>query len=151
MKTPTKDQVIVYIYIAGAIIGAYFIYKVMGRLGLVETKRDREEKESIESLRTLDYFDPMILENRPSGYVALGESKGNMYAEILHNAIAGLGTDEEAIYSVFGKLNNKYNIAEIAGYYQVNYLRDLSSDILGDLSDSEKTELMNIIKKLPTK
>ncbi len=147
MKTPTKDQVIVYIYIAGAIVGMFVVYKIMAKLGLVKTAADKQEEQAVNDLRTLEYFDPFILKNRPGNYVAVG-NLGNLYAEQLRDAMKGFGTDEEAIYSVFGKLRSKYNIAEVAGYYQVNYSRDLLSDILNDLNDSEKARLMGIINRM---
>jgi hypothetical protein len=149
MKTPTKDQVIVYLYIAGGVVAIYFVYKIMAKLGLITTAADKREEQAVNELRTLEYFDPYILTRRPAGYTAIGESKGSMYAELLRNAMRGIGTDEEAIYSVFGKLSSKYNIAELAGYYQVNYSRDLLSDLLNDLNDSEKARLMGIINRLP--
>ncbi len=151
MKTPTKDQVIVYIYIAGGLLGAYFIYKVMAKLGLIKTASDRKEEQAVAELREYDYFNPMVLKDH--SWARLGETQAKNFALELYRAmhgsvIFGLGTDEEAIYSVFGKMTDKYQIAEVSGWYQIQFDKSLLSDILNELNDSEKATLMNIINNI---
>lgn len=151
MKTPTKDQVIVYIYIAGALVGAYFIYRVMAKLGLIKTASDRREEQAVAELREYDYFNPMILKGR--SWTRLGDTQaksfaGELYTAMHGNFFFGLGTDEEAIYSVFGRLSDKYQIAEVAGWYQIEFNINLLSDILNELNDSEKARLMGIINNI---
>jgi hypothetical protein len=41
-----------------------------------------------------------------------------------------LGTDEETIYSVFGRLANRIQISELTLAYKVKYERDLLGDLL---------------------
>jgi hypothetical protein len=151
MAALTKDKVIIYIYIAGALVGVFFIYKVMAKLGLVKTSEDKKEDKNVTALQTCDYFDPTIINGR--SFTILGETKAKSYAGEIYKALHGslffgLGTDEEAIYSIFGRFNNKYQIAEVAGWYQIEFNVSLLTDLLNELSDSEKSKLYSIIDKL---
>ena len=155
MRTPDTGKVISGIYIAAALIGLYLVYKIFAGLGIIKTaakkKAEAEKDAASEKLRTLDYFNPKFLDGKLSGYSALGKTTAGAYAAELRNAIRGLGTDEEKIFSVFGRLRCKYNISEVSLNYTLGFSRDLLTDLLNDLTPSEKVTLINIIEKLPEK
>lgn len=151
MKVPELKggQMITLAYFIGILIILYIVYKILGKVGLVETKEDKKEAEAATKIRSLSYFEPLYLKGR-TDYKPLG-STAQFYAAQLMKAMKGFGTDEEMIYSVFGKLKNKENIAEVAAYYYQDYKRSLQADLLNDLSDSEMLTLNNIINKLPNR
>jgi len=67
----------------------------------------------------------------------------------IYASIKRAGTDEEAVFSTFARLDSKDNISEIALVYRNRYKRDLLTDLLNDLTKKEKAQLMQIINKLP--
>lgn len=152
MKVPELKggQMLTLAYIIAILVILFIVYKVIGKLGLVDTKEDKKKDEAAAALRTSNYFDPLYLKGNTS-YKALGKTKATFYAGELRSSIKGWGTDEEKIYSVFGKLNSKENISEIALYYEHDFNRSLQSDLLNELNDKEMLILNNIINKLPNK
>lgn len=152
MKVPDLKggQMLTLAYFIGILLILYIVYKVLGKVGLVATKEDKKEDEAATALRTLNYFDPLYLKGRTS-YVPLGKSTGQFLSGELRSAMSGLGTDEEKIYSVFGKLKSKENIAEVSMYYLNDYNRSLQADLLNELGDKEMLILNNLINKLPNR
>jgi hypothetical protein len=149
MKVPELKggQMLTLAYFIGILIILFIVYKILGKLGLIETKEDKKEDAAASEIRSLSYFEPLYLKDKKD-YIPLVRV-AQFYAAQLLKALYGLGTDEETVYSVFGKLKSKENIAEIAMYYAKDYNRNLQADLLNDLSDSEMLTLTNIINKLP--
>jgi len=155
MNVPTlkSGQMITLAYFIGILIVLYIVYKLLGKVGIIKTaaKRKEEKAEVIAEteLRTSEYFDPMFLKDR-DGYSPL-KSLAAKYATDLRDALRGMGTNEEKIFTTFGKLTSKWNISEVALNYQVKYERDLLTDLLNDLTEAEQLTLFNIIDKLPVR
>jgi hypothetical protein len=154
MKVPDTGKIISIVYLGAALIGVYLVYKIFSGIGLIKTgERKREDKARTEAetnLREAKYFNPSYLSDKLDYYKPLG-NPGITYTKELRKAIAGSGTDEEKIFSIFGRLNNKMNISEISLQYRKGYNRDLLSDLLNDLTEKEQLTLWNIINKLPEK
>jgi hypothetical protein len=155
MKVPSLkgEQMITILYLIGIVVILFVIYKVLAKVGIVTTQAEKKleiaKTEAVETLRTSKYFDPLLLKSYPS-YKGLGATVANRAANDLHKAINYVfGTNEEAIYTVFGQLKNKLNISDIALHYKVAYNSDLRTDLLNDLSDDESNTLVSIINKLP--
>lgn len=155
MKIPEVKggQFMTVLYGIAILVILFVVYQVLAKIGLIKTrakkKAEAAKEEASTELRTSEFFDPMILEQYPN-YVPL-KNQARDWAAQLYNAMHKLGTDEEAIYSVFGRLRNKLNIAEISLNYRLAWRRDLLTEILNELTEKEQVNLWTIISKLPNK
>jgi hypothetical protein len=154
MKTPNipdAGKVMGIAYLLGFVIVLVIVYKLMSAVGLIKSgakkRTEKEQTEAIKMLRTDEYFDPMYWKDKK--FKSIGKNAANLYAQNIRKAIRGMGTNEELIFSTFGKLYNKCNVSEVAASYFVIYNRDLQADLLDDLTKKEITDLMNIINGLP--
>ncbi len=146
-------QMMTIAYLIAIVIVLFIVYKILTAVGLIKTAAKRRElkaETAAESeLRDMDYFNFNILKGNKT-YKPLGDP-AKQYAYDIHKALKGWGTNEERIFTTFGKLNNNLNIAEVALCYKQGFNADMLTDILNDLNDNEKLDLFNIINKLPNK
>ena len=147
-------QMITVAYFIGILIVLFIVYKILGAVGLIKTQAKKKaeilKNEAATALRDAEYFSPTFLKGKYPPYVPLGNEAKLMAAD-LHKAMAGLGTNEERIFSTFGRMKSKYNISEVALCYKQGYNGDLLTDLLNDLNSSERVTLWGIISKLPEK
>ncbi|MDD4970764.1 MAG: hypothetical protein PHT07_15160 [Paludibacter sp.] len=59
------------------------------------------------------------------------------------------GTDEEAIYSIYRKIESQKKMAQIATRYGIKYGTSLIDKFNSELNKNERTKLFNIIKTKP--
>lgn len=151
MKVPDSNKIISLLYIGGALLLVVVLYKILAAVGLIKTgakkREEKAESEAEEKLRSLDYFNPLLLKKYPDYKTIYPLNR--VTAEALRKALRGLGTNEEAVFMAFGKLPNKLSISEVTLAYKVAYNRDLGTDLMNDLTDAEQVTLLKIIDKLP--
>ena len=151
MEVPNTNKIMSLAYILALLVVLFFVYKIFKGFGIIKskdkTKAKAEQKALVTDLRGVEQFDVTYLDKRKE-YKTLSSSAIS-YADILRKALRGLGTDEEAVFSIFSRLDSKDNISEIALVYKNKYERDLLNDLLNDLTDKEKAQLMKIINQLP--
>lgn len=151
MKIPDTNKIMSIVYISGLLIVLFIIYKILSSLGIIKTGKakaqDKAESKAETLLRTSEYFNPLLIKKYPD-YIPINPTE---QAKELRKAFRGLGTDEEKIYTVFGRLKNKLNVSELALTYKAEYGNDLATVILNDMTDKEQLILMDIINKLPVR
>jgi hypothetical protein len=151
------NQMITIAYFIGIIVILFIVYKVLAGVGLVKTaaakKVEAQKATAIEDLQTLDYWNPDYWTTSKSKL--MDGAKAKDLSDKLFNAMAGLGTDEQTVYAVFGSLTNKTQISQLASFYKLNngFLTGLTGslqvDLLNELNDKEVLHLMQIVNKLP--
>jgi hypothetical protein len=149
MKAPETGTVITVAYLLGFVIILFIVYKLMTKLGLIKSaakkKEEKIEAAASKDLRAMKFFDTGYLKGK--NYKSIGTAKET--AASIRNALKGLGTDEEKIFSAFSKLPSKDSISEVALNYAVDYKSSMITDLLNELTDEEKVTLVNIINDLP--
>jgi hypothetical protein len=161
MKAPelNTNQMVTIGYFIGILIILYIVYKILNSVGLLKTPADKRDDAlkaaAVTSLRLDSYFDPSYFQSVTT-YNGLTVNDATSKALALRNAMAGLGTDEEKIYTIFGGLPSKTSISEIANRYKDQYgfpfyimSDDLKADLLNELNATEVSTLMSIIDGLP--
>ena len=153
-KLPDTTKIIGIAQLAAILIIILVIYKILTSLGIIKSKKRKEKiaaKESADSdLASMPYFDPLWLKKNFDGYVSLG-SIGKSHVELLRAAMRLGASDQTKILSVFSRLHNKRNIAELTFYYNGAYKRDLLTDLLKKLSKAQVVKLIQIINQLPAR
>lgn len=158
MEAPDSGKLINAVTVIGLILVLFIIYRIMASVGIIKTVASKKEEAAkaaaVTDLRINDFFNPEYYQH--FGTQPLSDETGKTYAKALRSAMAGIGTDEEAIYTVFGKLPNKTAISQIAWEYKQQYGfpfyikgDNLQDDLLNELTPAEVETLMNIINKLP--
>ena len=144
-------QMLTIAYFIGMVVILFIVYKILASTGLIKTgakkKEEAEEEAAIDSIRTNDFFNPEYYFDKK--FQSLGNQYITLYANEVRKAIQGIGTDEEAIFVVFGKLKNKCQVSELAAGYLYKFRRDLKTDLLNDLTKEDAATLMSIVNKLP--
>jgi len=161
IKIPDSNKLISVAIIIGIVLALIIVINIMKAAGIMKTAAEKKaaanNKAAVEDLQVSTYFDPEYFRSQ-SGYSGLTVTEATKYAKDLRDAMAGLGTDEQAIYITFGKLPSKIAISEVSSKYKDQYgfpwyimSDNLQKDLLNELNEEETGRLMQIISSLPNK
>jgi len=143
----TKDKIIIGFSIIAAIFVIIIVWRVLGKVGLVESKESRQKKEAVENFQTSPYFDKDYYKNK--SFKSLGAEPAKQYAKEIYNTHGVFNDSEDTLYSIFGNLKNKVNISEVAEQFYKLYGKDMKGYIANFLDDKEQAKLQTVISKLP--
>jgi hypothetical protein len=153
MKVPSSDKVISIAMIIGLLVVVFIVYKLLSGIGLIKTpakkRAAREQDAALDQLRGDEYWSPQYY--KTATYKSMNGPIIMKLAGDLHDAMSGLATDEEVIFTTFNQLLNKANVSELAAGYQLKFGSDLQADLLNDLNKSEVATLMEIVNNLPNR
>jgi hypothetical protein len=133
--------VIAVVGVGFVVLSTYTIYKTISKAILNPKDSSDEAKDDLKDLRQ-------------KGIVQkASDTQITAWAEILHEALASWGTDEEAVYSVFRNLNNEADLYKLIQLYGVreegdwwyNPEKTLVARLNSDLSTSERSKVNNIL------
>jgi hypothetical protein len=158
MKIPDTNKIMSIAMIIGIVVALYIIYKILNAFGLLKTASDKRDDAAkaaaVSSLRVDQYFDPNFYADK--NFNALDLDTAVKDAKDLRSAMAGIGTDEESIYTIFGGLPCKMAVSQVADCYKQQYgfpfyimSDNLKTDLLNELTAEEVNTLMGIINNLP--
>lgn len=80
---------------------------------------------------------------------ALTVGSPEYYANVIHIAIDGFGTDEEAIYNAFREMPTQAFVGRVIQAYRDLTGANMNEDLNDDLSSSELQKVANIIRNKP--
>jgi hypothetical protein len=132
------------------ILGGYIAYRIL-KTYVIKTPQREEVQEGYNELETLN----------SSTYTKqkITKSQAETYANVLHAAMDGYGTDEQAIYNVFWKLYNDADYLAVKNAYAIrelssgtwnpekNFKGTLTGALTSELSTEEKKKINDILRK----
>ncbi len=151
-KVTTQD-VMPLLYIGGAIVAITIVNKILDKLGLMGSKKRKNEMEDPNSA-----FKPAYYKNYSSYTYAITTSQAKAFAQTIHNAFGVFQDDYNAVLSVFNQMRTKCNVSFLAdvfiqGYGEdlLNFLTDGGGILPWDgLSREHLDEIIDMVNNLPS-
>jgi hypothetical protein len=147
----TKEQVN-FLKVAGVGLGGYLIYKALKKVGKSVKDVFGDYSDEQELVENINSEQKELKKKGMTLSYSLYTYKSD--AEVLLNAMGRIGTDEDAIYRVFSKMNNDLDVSELFKQFgthlyavsPVNFqYLDLNGWISEELNSKEIAKLNQIL------
>jgi len=131
-------------------VGYFVIVKPLFEfLGLKSSKDDKEAADNIENFKGWNplYFQEVSDAKKKTTYITTAGA--DKVAKQIFDAFNWYNDNEEQIYGTLRLLKNQVQLSQVCYRYSLIYKVDLGREIQSRLSDSEFTQVVNIVKKFP--
>lgn len=125
---------------------AFLAIKILNRTKKTGYEKRSEKKTSKQSVKADIYFNPKYSKTMGT---SLNKDTSDQLAKDFRKSVKGAGTKEELLFGTLNAINTKAELSQVAGSYKNLYNADLLTDILNDLSKTEKARLLRITDNLP--
>lgn len=124
---------------------------IMRRLGIIETKEDKERDKQAKQLGTSTNspFSPRYWKDQKGESVQLiPKATAEKLADQLNDAIGFFSDDENAVYGILRQLNYKTQLSWLADVFFEKYKMDMYQLLSRNLGDEEMDVVNNIATQL---
>jgi len=149
---PTKNSIDPNVIIKGVatLAGLYLVYKVLQKIGVVQTAAANAAQQNLQQLEAANYWDyNNFLAAAPAGHALLTQAGAAAYVNDLWDATGTFNDDEEQIYGVFRAMKTKSQVAALAKRFNQLKSFDLYNYLENYLNESELLKVKAIIDQKP--
>jgi hypothetical protein len=144
----------VIIITTASVVGLFVVYKVLERLGIIqsseEIKEAKELKKNLTNLESSNYWDfNKFLSTVPQGTLVLTQGGASAYADDIWNAKGVFNDDEDKVFAVFRAMKTQSQVASLAKRFNQKYSKDLYTFIRGFFNDEEMITVKKLLDAKP--
>jgi len=152
-------------YFLVTIIVLFVLYFLLKRIGIIKSREPKEVRDArTKQIDTITNLNQMVIDFKESSLfnpatmnaipfsLRMSYDRATGLAQDIENAWAKWywpNDDENAIYKAFSSIDKQQDVSSIAYYYNQLFDRDLRSDIIDKMTNSEIRNIWTIIQSKP--
>ena len=165
MKLKQVAETKLFAYFLVTVIVLFILYFLLKRIGIIKSKEPKEVRDAkAKQIDTITNLNQMVIDFKesmlfnPSSMNAIpfanrmSYSRATDLAKEIEDAWAKWywpNDDENAIYKAFSSIDKQLDVSSIAYYYRQLFDKDLRSDIIDKMTNSEIRNIWAIIQSKP--